>query len=192
MKTITHIKTFRVWNWLLLSVLLCGCWSYTTKEAVSHFENREEPFSVTVFPVNVVKGLSVDYDENLAQRIVAFLLDENLADPVFDRHQVEIPLERKRIQSAMIKQTARAFPLLIQQRGIETEYALLVEFLCNSKETHLGAVHVYLADRKGNLAAFVLSNSHWEDFKEVQPKDRQGGFDIAIRMMARHWGRGSE
>ena len=174
---------------LLLSISLAGCWSYISKEAQQKFQSLEEPFSVTVYPVNVVKGSTVEHDEDLAIRLMTFLHEENLANPVLGTAPVEIPIKWGYNQAKMAQQSAIAFATEVKATGIQTEYALLVEILCNSTETKVGGVHFYLSDRTGNLASGGLTNSHWEEFQEVQPHDRQGGYEVATRMLRRIWKR---
>ncbi len=177
------------WSWLLLSITLVGCSSYISKEAQNRFQALEEPFSVTVYPVNVVKGGTIEHDEDLARQIVTFLQQENLADPVFGTAAIEIPVDWRHDQAKMAQQSAIAFASNVKETGIQTDYALLVEILCNTDETKVGGVHYYLSDKLGNLANGGLTNSHWKEFKEVQPHDRQGGYEVVIRMLRKDWKR---
>ena len=178
-----------MWLWLLLSITLIGCSSYISKEALHRFQALEGPFSVTVYPVNVVKGSTVDHDHDLARNIMRFLRQENLADPVFRTAAIEIPVKWGHDQSKMAQRSAIAFASKVKETGIQTDYALLVEILCNTDETKVGGVHYYLSDKLGNLANGGLTNSHWEEFKEVQPHDRQGGYEVVIRMLRKDWKR---
>ena len=186
-------KVIRRTAWLLMCLLLpitfSGCWSYISKEAQHKFQDLEEPFSVSVYPVNVVKGTTVEHDEDLARKVVTFLRQEKLAEPVLGTAVVEIPVRWRHNQAKMAEQSANAFAAKVKKAAIQTDYALLVEILCNKNETSVGGVHFYLCDRGGLLASGGLTNSHWEEFKEVQPKDRQGGYEVLIRMLRREWKR---
>ena len=174
---------------ILLLITLTGCSSYILKEARQTFQALEGPFSVTVYPVNVVKGPTVEHDEDIACQIMDFLRRENLADPELGTVAAEIPVKWRHDQSKMAQQSAIAFASIVKETGIETEYALLVEILCNRSETKVGGVHFYLSDRAGNLADGELRNSHWKEFKEVQPHDRQGGYEVVIRVLRKAWKR---
>jgi hypothetical protein len=187
MKTLRRVM--RCSLWLLLTFTLIGCYSYISKGVKLKFQSLEEPFSVTVYPVNIVKGPSIEHDEDLALRLMAFLREENLANPVLGAAAVEIPVTWRRSQPKMAQQSAIAFATEVKATGVQTEYALLVEILCNPTETKVGGVHFYLSDRSGNLANGGLTNSHWPEFQEVQPHDRQGGYEVAIRMLRREWKR---
>ena len=182
-------EAMRCSMWLFLLFTLIGCSSYISKEAQHRFQALEGPFTVTVYPVNVVKGTTVEHDEDLARKVMTFLRQENLADPVLGTAAIEIPVKWGHDQAKMAQQSAIAFASKVKETGIQTEYALLVEILCNTSETRVGGVHFYLSERTGSLAGGGLTNSHWEEFHEVQPHDRQGGYEVAIRMLRRDWKR---
>lgn len=189
MTTLTKLRQCAVWLSLLLSITLIGCWTYISKDAQQKFKALEGPFSVTVYPVNIVKGPTLEHDEDLARKVMTFLRQENLADPVLGASVIEIPVKWGHNQAKMAQRSAKTFASKVKEAGIQTDYALLVEILCNPNETNVGGVHYYLSDRSGNLADGGLQNSHWEEFKEVQPNDRQGGCEVAIRMLRKAWKR---
>jgi hypothetical protein len=146
-------------------------------------------YTVTVYRVNVIKGATLEHDEDLAIEIMQFLRRENLAYAQLAAADVEIPVQWHRDQSKMAQESAFAFAAMVQATGIDTDYALLVEILCNGDETRVRGVHFYLADQVGNLANGGLTNSHWEEFHEIQPHDRQGGCEVAKLMLRREWQR---
>jgi len=187
MTTLRKYRRCAVWLSLLLSITLIGCWSYISKDAQHKFKALEGPFSVTVYPVNIIKGPTLEHDEDLARRAMTFLSQENLADPVLGASAIKMPVKWGHDQAKMAQRSAKAFASKVKDAGIQTEYALLIEILSNPGETQVGGVHYYLSDRSGNLADGGLTNSHWEEFKEVQPKDRQGGYEVAIRMIRKAW-----
>lgn len=189
MTTLRKGIRFTVWSGLVLTIALGGCWSYVSKEAQHKFESREKPFSVTVYPVDVVLGDRVEHDEDLGQRLVTFLRDESLADPVSGTAEIEVPVDWQANEARMAQLSANAFAAQVKEAGIKTDYALLAQILCNDDETWVGGVHYYLSDRAGKLADGGLSNSDWPEFKEVKPRDRQGGYEVLIRILRRDWKR---
>ena len=112
MKTLR--KAIRCSLSLLLSITLIGCSSYISKEAKLKFQSLEEPFSIAVYPVNVVKGVTVEHDEGLAIDLVTFLRRENLAEPVLANDDVEIPFQWSRSQPKMAKRSALAFASMVK------------------------------------------------------------------------------
>jgi len=169
---------------------LAGCSVYISDEAQREFRALEEPFSVTVYPVNVVKGNALEHDEGLASKLAAFLREENLAEPVLGTAAAEIPVKWRASQPDMAKESALAFASVVREDGIQTDYALLVEIICNVPETNVKRVHYYLSDPEGKIADGGIRNSKWEEFHEVQPRDRQGGYEVAVRVLRRAWQRG--
>lgn len=137
MTTLRKAIRYTSWVWfcLMLPVNLSGCWSYISPEAQDTFQRHSRPFSVTVFPVNVVKGATVEHDEDLALKIVMFLRREKLAEPVPGSTAIDIPVEWGHNQAGMAKKSAFAFASEVKKTAIQTEYALLAEILCNGNET---------------------------------------------------------
>jgi len=168
-------------------LILSGCWSYLSKEAREKFETRDGVFSVTVYPVSVVIGQERVHDEQLAAEVIAFLAKKKLADPVMGTGFIDIPVKWGRNQAKMAQRSAINFSDQMKGEEIQTDYALLVEILCNSSENNVGGVHYYLCDKEGNLADGGLTNSHWDEFKEVEPHDRNGGLAVAKLMLRNGW-----
>lgn len=168
-------------------LFLSGCWSYISKEAKQKFDNREGTFSVTVYPVSVVLGNGRVHDENLAAEVIDFLIRENLAVPVMSNSVIDIPVKWGRNQAKMAQQSAINFSEQIKTEDIKTDYALMVEILCDTSESKVGGVHYFLCDKAGNLADGGLTNSHWPEFKEVEPHDRKGGLAVAKLMLRGGW-----
>jgi Mor family transcriptional regulator len=179
-------------SWIIaftLLLFLTGCWAVISKEAKEKFNSRQGPFSVTIYPIHVIKGKSVEHDQKLSKKLADFLKEENLANPLVSDDQIDVPIQWGRNQAKMLQKSAETFSQEVSKAGIETEYALLAEILCNKDENWVGGVHFYLADQNGLIASARLSNSHWSEFKEVNPKDRYGGYKVLISMLQNAWGR---
>ena len=140
--------------------------------------------------MNVVKGNKLVHDVDLAQKILALLREEKLAAPVLTTTPAELPVQWRANQAKMAQHRAKAFAETVKKDVIQTDYALLAEILCNADETQVMGVHYYLSDRGGQLADGGLVNSHWDEFKQVQPRDRQGGYEVLARMLRTNWKRG--
>lgn len=179
----------RVWLWLLLPLVAGGCWSYLSKEAQQRFNAAQRPISVTVFPVNVVKGRSVDHDAELGRKLAHFLRREGLAAADPGIAPVALPVQWHSNQAKMAQESAQGFAAWIRGSGIATDYGLLAEILCDPGETQVIGVHFYLAERNGALASGGLTNSHWEEFEQVRPHDRSGGYQVLERMLLKQWRR---
>lgn len=182
----------RSWGFRLisLSVVLLGCGGpILSTEAEKGFQGRQGPFTVTVYPVRVVKGETIEQDARLAGQLARFLQDENIASPELAGAQVEFPVTWGRNQAKMLRRSAEEFARHVRQAGIETDYALMAEILCNPDETRVVGVHYYLADAAGSIADCRLSNSHHKAFKQVDPEHREGGYQVLVRTLRAQWGR---
>ena len=187
MKTSQNSRMLSITLLLLLSIFFSGCGSYISKEAQQTFNNHEGPISLTIYPVNIVKCESIENDRDLAMQVKKFMQKENMADAVIAENAAQISFEWGINQAKMCQQSAIAFARVVKEDAIQTEYALLVEILCNANETGVGGVHFYLCDRNGQLANGSLTNSHWEEFKDIKPHDRDGGIEVALRMLSNNW-----
>jgi hypothetical protein len=161
-----------------------ACASPFSREAEEAFLADTGPFSVTIYPVHVVLGQEIEDDALLAVQLAEFLSGDKLANPTISESPIEVPMEWGRNQAAMYRRSGERFGAAVAAAGIETEYALLVEILCDDEETWVGGVHYYLVDAGGQLASGGGSNSHHKEFKEVDPVDREGGIEVAFRMLA--------
>jgi hypothetical protein len=173
------------------AILLIGavaCWSPVNETARARFEARTEPATVSVYPVHVVKSPDdIEHDADLAVQLARFLDEEDLARAHALQQTVEFPFEGGMNQAAMLGRSGERFGRQVAAAGIETDYALLVEVLTNRDETSVGGVHYYLAEKSGAIADARLSNSHHPDFKQVQPKNRDDGCEVARRMIQEAW-----
>lgn len=170
---------------LVIMFLLCGCLT-VSDEAEKKFESRKGTFTVTVYPVNVIKRDGTEHDKDLAKRIVKFLEDENIAEGVPADKDADIKFKRSNIQSMMAHNSGKAFIEFVKKQKITTDYALLVDMLVSRR---VEGVHLYLTDKNGLLASFGLTNSKWEEFHEVKPVTKKDGCKVAEMMMKRLWGR---
>lgn len=184
-----RVKRHFRWMSLLLAFLLGGCWEYVSSEARQRFEARSGRATVTVYAVDVVRGQAVEHDLRLAQQLAAFLRDEGLADSVVARGSLEVPVRWDHNQAAMARESALAYAAKVKAADIGTDYALYAQILCDPRETQVLGVHFYLAEKSGLVAAGGLTNSHWEEFKAVQPRDRDGGYDVLTRLIRKRWKR---
>lgn len=179
---------FRLLCWVLLSLLLSGCWAYVSPEASKRLEARHGLLSVTVYPVNVAcGGKPTAGDFTLGRELVEWLDAQNIAAAKFGRPGVPIPVKWSANQAKMAEQSAKAFGAWVKQADLATDYALLAEILCNRDETQVMGVHFFLAEKSGLIAAGGLTNSHWDEFKRIKPVNRQGGLSVLKEMLKKRW-----
>jgi len=174
---------------MLVVALLPGCYSYISPEASKEFHARVDPFSVSVYPVNVIKPPGTIHQSiRLAEKVVTFLETEELAKPVLLKERVRYDFVFSTNQTKIVANSAKAFAAQVREAGIGTDYALLVEIMI-LPNGEPGGVHYYLSDPEGELADGSFTNDHWDEFKAVQPKTADDGNEVAIRMLRRIWGK---
>ncbi len=174
---------------LVAALLLSGCYTYISREASKEFNARADPFSVSVYPVNVIRPPgTIEPNIRLAEKVVTFLETEELAKPVLVREPVLYDFVFSPNQTKIVANSAKAFAAQVRDAGIGTDYALLVEIMILPNGVP-GGVHYYLSDPKGELADGSFTNDHWDEFKTVQPKTPNDGYEVAIRMLRRIWGK---
>jgi hypothetical protein len=174
---------------LLAASLLSGCYEYISPVASKEFAARTEPFSVTVYPVNVIRPPGTLHpDIQLAEKVVAFLETEGLAQPVLATEPVLYDFVFSPNQAKIVANSAKGFAAQVSEVGIETDYALIVEIMM-MPDGAPGGVHYYLSNAQGELADGSFTNEHWDEFKAVQPNTPDDGCEVAIRMLRRTWGK---
>ncbi len=172
----------------LLCIAVTACNFPISKAAAKKFKDRPGPFSVTVFPVRVVSGGSAEYSYEYCQELVDWLQAENIAKGEICPATIEFPVQWHRNQARMLKESAAAFSEQVKTMDIHCEYALLAEILCNRNKTHVGGVHFYLVSRDGEFVSVGLNNSHWEEYKTIQPRNSHDGLEVAKLMLKSSWG----
>lgn len=174
---------------LVVALLLSGCNQYISPEASKEFNARADPFSVSVYPVNVIRPPgTIQPNIRLAEKVVTFLETEELAKPVLVKDPVLYDFVFSPNQTKIVANSAKAFAAQVREAGIGTDYALLVEIMILPNGVP-GGVHYYLSDPEGELADGSFTNDHWDEFKAVQPKTPDDGYEVAIRMLRRIWGK---
>ena len=174
---------------MLVVMLLSGCYSYISPEASEEFNARAAPFSVSVYPVNVIKPPGTIHPSiPMAEKVVTFLETEELAKPLLVKERVQYDFVFSPNQTKIVANSAKAFAAQIKEAGIGTDYALLVEIMILPNGLP-GGVHYYLSDPEGEIADGSFTNDRWDEFKEVQPKTPDDGYEVATRMLRRNWGK---
>ena len=167
----------------VFSILFLMSCSVIDKDAQKIFSERIEPFEVTVYPVHIVISEATISDTTLQRELVQFLNTSGLASAVASTMDVDIPFEWGANQAKMYRRSAEAFAGAVELEKLATPYALLIETLSIGVENNMGGVHFYLVDRSGKVVAGTLSNSHWEEFKSISPKDRKAGMQVAYSLL---------
>ncbi len=163
------------------ALLASGCAGPIDPEAREVFLHSLGNTSIAVYPA-FVRDREPPYDENAAVRIGAFLTDEQLADVTITDERVPITSPWRRNQARMLRESAAEFAEYVKANPIDTEYALMPEYLMVGSGV-VGGIHCYIVDAENRLAFVVLQNSHWPIFAEVNPKTIDDCTEVLIRVL---------
>jgi len=161
---------------------------YWSSEAHKFFVERNDPFTVTVYPVLVFNGINLEHDNNLARRIAVNLKAVIQTPPVHVKKPVQLPEKwnNKPSDVGIDGEIFRSFGAFVAERGIETDYAILVSIVSDEKETSLLKVSSALIDSEGRIA------DRWQLYPSGAQKrgwefnDRVDGCRIAVIILKQH------
>ncbi|MCK4340794.1 MAG: hypothetical protein KAY37_03615 [Phycisphaerae bacterium] len=169
------MKTLRTF-WLVctamcgtVTLLTSGCGGVVNAEAGQLLRDRLGDTSLRVFPAFVRDADQARYDADAARRIGAFFTDEKLAVVTVAEAEVPITGPWGMDQAKMFRNSVAEFSAYLLQNPLETNYALLSEYMIGGRGIPIG-VHVYLLDAEGTCAYAVLLNSHHQAFNDVDPQ----------------------
>lgn len=165
-----------------LALTFGGCGGIVDKQAAARLRDAIGDTSITVFPAFVRDGEQHRYDADAARSIAEFLTQEGLATATVSDAEVPITSKWGMNQARMFRDSAADFSTYIGEHPIQTDYALLPEYLIGGRGTVVG-VHLYLLDPQGTAAYAALLNSHHKVFTDVDPKTTSDCTTIAIDVM---------
>jgi hypothetical protein len=172
---------------LISSVLLTSCATFTVGNQNQYFADHNPPYTITVYPVNIVKETGMQHDSALGGDVTDYIASNKMAKTILTLKVHSYSFVWNTDPAKMSQQSSKAFASQVKNDHIQTDYALLVEILCNNDETSVLGVSYYLVDKNGNVQEVTYSNPTGVDFKQVKPTNRYGGLEIAKRMMLRSW-----
>ena len=144
--------------------------------------------TITVFPAFVRDGEQNRYEATAAKTIADFLTEADLATATVSTAEVPITSKWGMNQAKMFRGSATNFREYVGRHPLETDYALLPEYLILGRGA-VGGVHVYLVDAEGTVAYASLFNSHHEEFNDVAPKTVDDCTTIVINALRADLGR---
>ncbi len=146
-----------------------GCRGIIDDEANATFMKTLGRTSVTVYPAFVRRGRENFYEPSAAESVGVFLADQSLAAVTVSQAQIPITGGWGHNQARMLRESAEDFAKYVIAHGIETDYALLPEYLTGG-EGYVEGIHCYMLDAEGTVAYAVLLNSHHKPFYEADPQ----------------------
>lgn len=138
------------------------------RQAKKLLMNKIGSTSFTVFPA-FVRAEEVSYDDGAAAAISEFLSNDGLGTVVVSAEHVPVTGPWHSNQAKMLRESAAEFAAYLRENRVETEYAVLPEYLFLGGGG-VGGIHCYIVDGEYRLAFVVLLNSHWGVFAAADPE----------------------
>lgn len=165
-----------------------GCGGVVDSQAEKQFQADAGRITVTIFPAYLRDGRAGGYDDAAATTIADALRERNLATVTVSAVHIPFSGRPNFNQAKMLRETLAEFAEYVRTHPIETDYALIPEYLIMGNG-HVGGVHALLVDKQGTCAYALGLNSHHEPFQRVDPKSPEDGTRIVLDVMLPEWPR---
>jgi hypothetical protein len=152
----------------LSSLVAAGCNYPIDRAANKAFLSSLGKTSITVFPAFIRDGKGGFYNADAATGIGACFTDNGLATVTVSDKEIPITGPWHSNQARMFSESFADFAEYVTANPIETEYAILAEYLRLGRGGY-GGIHCYILDAQGRAVWGHLWNSHWEAFAKASP-----------------------
>ena len=137
--------------------------------------------SVAVFPVR----LSDDEVSSQGAAHLAELLNrKGLCQAQTVDTALHIELQRSRDEQKVLWDMAHAFREHIKRNPPAADYAVYADYMFSGRDGRVMAVHLAVCDRAGEWVIVDFQNSHWGDFKSIDPQTSEDCGRLAARRLA--------
>ncbi|MBC8319906.1 MAG: hypothetical protein H8E34_04210 [Bacteroidetes bacterium] len=153
---------------IIAIIFFCGC-SGLSKIALEKFISGKQ--KVLVCPVHILSNQESTYDTIMAKKIAAYINDKKYADASVTQLCPPPNNEWRADEAKMLTISIDLFIEYVKTINLPDDtYILYAEFFKSGQNTKVRAVHYCLLNNKGEIAMRGLINSHWDEFKKVNPK----------------------
>lgn len=136
---------------------------------------------VLVCPVHILDNQKSLYDTISSQKIVDFINVKKYADARITQIVPPANNEWRANEAKMLNVSIDYFTEFIKRNNLPDDtYILYTEFLKAGSNSKVVAVHYCLLNNKGEIAMRGLLNSHWDEFKKVNPQTNDDCVDVFI------------
>jgi hypothetical protein len=137
------------------------------KERQEAFKKAAPTATVLIYPAHAGDQMSSKNATHLAQMINEAKLLKATAAAQGPQLEVKPDMNEQKMLWGM----ARAFSAEVQAHPPESDYVLYADYLMGKNA--VGGVHFAICDSKGQLVIVDFQNSHWDDFKAINPKSAE-------------------
>jgi len=175
-----------------------GCTSRLEQKLMDDFFASLGNTSITVYPAYVKRhaidasGKPLGYDSDDSgydlvetERLAEFISCDSLAEVTVSSE--EVPLDRKwqRTQKGLFQASARAFGEYVAAHPINTEYAMMAEYLILASK--VWAVHAYVVNASGEVVWILHLNEHFEVLTSLNPHTPHDSTNVLINYLRTGW-----
>ncbi len=126
---------------------------------------------VLVCPVHILDNQKSLYDTISSKKIVEYINSKKYADASTTQLCPPANNEWRGNEAKILTISINLFIEFVKNNNLpEDTYILYPEFLKAGQNSTVMAVHYCLLNNKGEIAMRGLLNSHWDEFKKVNPK----------------------
>ena len=147
------------------------------KERQEAFKKAAATATLLIYPAHAGDEWSAESATHLAQMINETKLVKATAADKGPQLDVKGDMNEQKVLWGM----ARAFREQVQKQPPETDYVLYADYLMGRGA--VGGVHFAICDRKGQLVVVDFQNSHWDDFKSIDPKSREDCDRLVVKRL---------
>ena len=178
--------------------ITAGCTGRVEKKLMDEFFDSLGNTSLTVYPTYVKRhaiddsGKPLGYDSDDSgydlvetERLANFIRCESLAEVTVSSE--EVPLDRKwqRTQLGLWQASATAFGNYVVAHPINTEYAMMAEYLILADK--VWAVHTYVVNARGEVVWLLHLNEHFDVFTNIDPRTPHDSTNVLLDFLRTGW-----
>ena len=130
------------------------------------FKKTARQATLLVYPVHTNNSFSPESARNLATGIN----EKQLARATAAEQGPDVKIAPTMNQQKVLWGLARACSEYVKKNPPAADYVLCTDYLMGEKA--VGGVHLVICNRQGEVVVADLQNSHWPDFKAINPKTR--------------------
>lgn len=147
------------------------------KERQAAFKKAAAKATLLIYPAHAGDEWSPASATHLAQMINEAKLIKATAAEKGPQLDVKGDMNEQKVLWGM----ARAFREHVQKQPPDADYVLYPDYLMGGNA--VGGVHFAICDRKGELVIVDFQNSHWDDFKSINPQSREDCDRLVVKRL---------
>ena len=136
---------------------------------------------VLVCPVHILSNQESSFDTIISKKIVEYINGKKYAVASVTQLCPPANNEWRANEAKMLTISIDLFIEFVKKNNLPDDtYILYPEFLKAGANSSVIAVHYSLVNNKGEIVLRGLLNSHWEEFKKVNPKSDEDCVSVFI------------